>query len=138
VTGQLGGSLASGWHLDFTPRLKEGQWLANKRLPSAMMDLSDGLAADAARLAKASGCGLQIFPESVPRRSGVSLESAFCDGEDFELLFAVPEARVGEMEHEWRQAFPKLALSAIGNLTTAEEGLHPRELFTKGGYNHFQ
>ena len=138
VTGQLGGSLESGWHLDFTPRLRQGQWLATKRFPSAMMDLSDGLAADAARLARASGCGLQIFPESVPCRAGVSVESAFCDGEDFELLLAVPEERAGELEHEWKQAFPQLALSDIGKLTAADEGLQPRDFLTKGGYNHFQ
>src|SRR5690606_13135411 len=55
VTGRLGGSLASGRHLDFSPRLAEARWLADNLRPTAMMDLSDGLAKDLPRLAKASG-----------------------------------------------------------------------------------
>ena len=48
VTGRLGGSFTSGRHLDFTPLLREGAWLARAGgfRPTAMMDLSDGLAKD--------------------------------------------------------------------------------------------
>ena len=59
VTGMLGGSLA-GKHLDFTPRIKEADWLVRHWKPSAMMDLSDGLAKDLPRIAAASGCGFVI------------------------------------------------------------------------------
>ncbi|MCX6962678.1 MAG: thiamine-phosphate kinase [Verrucomicrobia bacterium] len=62
VTGQLGGSIA-GHHLNFTPRLQEGQWLAKNIHPSAMMDISDGLGTDLPRLARASGCGFEINPD---------------------------------------------------------------------------
>ncbi|MFM8459295.1 MAG: thiamine-phosphate kinase, partial [Chthoniobacterales bacterium] len=55
VTGTLGGSLRSGWHLRFCPRLREARWLAKNICPTAMMDLSDGLAADLPRLAAESG-----------------------------------------------------------------------------------
>ena len=54
VTGELGGSFESGRHLRPEPRLAEGQWLAQQEAVTAMMDLSDGLAADAPKLAKAS------------------------------------------------------------------------------------
>ncbi len=61
VTGTLGGSLA-GRHLDFVPRVAEGRWLSAHGYVRAMMDLSDGLAADLPRLAAASKCGFQIDP----------------------------------------------------------------------------
>ena len=46
--------------LDFTPRLVETDWLVGHFKPTAMMDLSDGLAKDLPRLAVASGCGCKI------------------------------------------------------------------------------
>ena len=56
VTGRLGGSI-HGKHLTFAPRLAEAAWLAARLRPTAMMDLSDGLAKDLPRLAAMSGCG---------------------------------------------------------------------------------
>ena len=49
VTGELGGSIA-GHHLEFAPRLAEARWLAEHFLPSAMIDISDGLAGDLGHL----------------------------------------------------------------------------------------
>jgi thiamine-monophosphate kinase len=94
VTGALGGSLASGRHLRPEPRLAEGQWLAQRPFVHALMDLSDGLAGDARRLARASGCGEVLLPGNVPVHGDVdprsdSVHAACCDGEDFELLLAV-------------------------------------------------
>ena len=72
VTGTLGGSLA-GKHLNFTPRLAESEWLVAHFKPTAMMDLSDGLAKDLPRLAAASGCGVKLerdqlrSPPAAPR-----------------------------------------------------------------------
>src|SRR5258708_6572336 len=92
VTGQLGGSLASGHHLNFHPRLSEARWLSKNFDIHAMMDLSDGLGADLPRLALASGVGFQIDREMLPRAAGVSEEQALRDGEDYELLFSLPVA----------------------------------------------
>jgi thiamine-monophosphate kinase len=94
VTGPLGGSLASGRHLRPEPRLAEGQWLAGRPMTRAMMDLSDGLAGDAPKLADASGCGCLLLPAQVPVHDDVAMISdgvraAMCDGEDFELLAAI-------------------------------------------------
>jgi thiamine-monophosphate kinase len=101
VTGKLGGSLR-GHHLTFRPRVDEARWLA-RRLGDAlhaMMDLSDGLAADAPRMAAASGCGLVFEAEAIEEvvsdaavaaasEDGRSaIRHALEDGEDFELLFA--------------------------------------------------
>lgn len=133
VTGVLGGSLRSGWHLRFRPRLREARWLASIG-PSAMMDLSDGLAADLPRLAAESGTGFIVHPALVPRRRGVSLRAALSDGEDFELLLAVPPSKTPRLENAWRMHFPELPLTRIGHL--AKRGI-AQGLGAARGYDHF-
>lgn len=86
VTGALGGSLKSGRHLDVIPRVHTAQWLCRNAPPTSMMDISDGIAMDAARLAIASNVSLHISANSLPINVGYSLENALHDGEDFELL----------------------------------------------------
>lgn len=96
VTGRIGGSLASGRHLSFEPRVREGWWLAGTLGPTlhAMIDLSDGLGRDAARIAEASGARLEIGEAAVPMHAGYG-PSNLGDGEDYELLFtAAPGADV--------------------------------------------
>ena len=97
VTGPLGGSLQSGRHLAFRPRLSEAEALARLRVPHAMMDLSDGLSRDLPRLCRASGVGARIEAARVPVHPDAQaqgdgarspLERALDDGEDFELLVA--------------------------------------------------
>jgi thiamine-monophosphate kinase len=53
VTGPLGGSIR-GKHLDFTPRVREALRLAESADLHAMIDVSDGLAADVGRLCEES------------------------------------------------------------------------------------
>jgi thiamine-monophosphate kinase len=138
VTGRLGGSLASGWHLDFKPRLQEGRWLARSGHVRAMMDISDGLASDLPRLAKASGCGAELHLDSVPRHRGRSLLQACCDGEDFELLMAVVPEDADMLLNSWQDTFPKLPLTQVGRLMPKRAGLRPAGLFKMHGYDHFQ
>jgi thiamine-monophosphate kinase len=129
VTGRLGGSIA-GKHLGFTPRLAEAAWLVRHLRPSAMMDLSDGLAMDLPRLAAASGCGFQLG--EVPATRGCSQASAIGDGEDYELLLTVPPRRWKSAAAAWTAAFPKLPLTVIGRLTPP--GAAPR---LAGGWDPF-
>lgn len=113
VTGELGGSFPSEHHLRFTPRVKEVEWLLKKARPTALMDLSDGLARDLPRLAHASQVGYTIQPDSLPVRESFTIENALQDGEDYELLFTLPPhlkksileapfpvTRIGEMTEE--------------------------------------
>lgn len=117
VTGEFGNSLTSGHHLNFTPRLREGRLLARKHFATAMLDVSDGLLLDAVRLACASQVDLVMNPGKVPLRAGAVRETAFSDGEDYELLFTVPQDRCGELERDWPSDFAPL--HCIG---TAEQG----------------
>lgn len=87
VTGKLGGSFPSNRHLTFTPRVKEGNLLRASGLVTAMMDLSDGLASDLPRLAKASGLSFYLNLEKLPCHEGCTHLQALKDGEDYELLF---------------------------------------------------
>ncbi len=111
VTGKLGGSLR-GHHMSFRPRVNEAQGLA-RRLGDAlhaMMDLSDGLATDAPRMAAASGCGFVLDTEAIETvvsdaaRAAASedgrsaLRHALADGEDFELLFAAEPAAMASLK----------------------------------------
>ncbi|MBI4354611.1 MAG: thiamine-phosphate kinase [Candidatus Omnitrophica bacterium] len=91
VTGRLGGSLVSGRHARFTPRLAETQCLIRHLPIHAMIDLSDGLASDLWQIARASQVTLRVDDARIPvSQAGKTVTHALMDGEDFELLFAVP------------------------------------------------
>ena len=93
VTGRLGGSLASGRHLTFPPRLAEAAALCAAAEVHAMLDLSDGLLADCGRLCEASGVAATLFADALPLHpDAAGLAAGLTDGEDFELLLALPEA----------------------------------------------
>ena len=99
VSGPLGGSIL-GRHLSFTPRIDAARRLAEGGAVTAMLDLSDGLSRDLAHLCRESNVGAVIDASAVPvhddartlsRQDGrPPLDHALHDGEDYELLAAVP------------------------------------------------
>ena len=89
VTGQVGGSFESGWHLRFEPRLEIGAWAA-KTKAHAMMDLSDGLGRDAHRISLASGVRIELDAPRLPISHRCNdWHAAVSEGEDYELLIAL-------------------------------------------------
>ena len=100
TTGALGGSIL-GKHLDFLPRIPEALEIHRLAPIHAMMDISDGLARDLHQICRASRCGAVIHGPSVPLTNAAKklaletgkspLDHALGDGEDFELLIAMPE-----------------------------------------------
>jgi thiamine-monophosphate kinase len=126
VTGPLGGSIL-GKHLDFTPRVHEALRLHETASLHAMIDLSDGLAADVGKLCAESRCGAVLHADAIPisddaRRMNDDrppLEHALGDGEDFELVFAVAPADAHRLVAE--QPVPGITLVQIG--TCIESGL---------------
>jgi thiamine-monophosphate kinase len=152
VTGELGGSLASGRHLEVEPRLEEGRWLAAQGGVHAMIDVSDGLAGDLQHVLRASGVGAELLGRAIPIRRAAriaakaggrpALAAALGDGEDFELLFTVAAPRAVSLLDAWKERFPAVRLTCIGKVL-AEPGLvlrdegHARRI-TAHGYVHFQ
>ncbi len=113
-------------HLYPTIRLKLGAWLAKHRVASAMMDISDGLSTDLARLCTASRVGAQIRSESIPRVALPAtlakhlkrlkldpLKMALHGGDDYELLFTVPPRKIKKLS----KAPGFSQLTAIGVVT---------------------
>jgi thiamine-monophosphate kinase len=113
-------------HLYPRIRVELGCWLARHRIASAMMDISDGLSTDLARLAEASGVGARVrthlipaapVPDAVsrllPNRMLDPLQMAMHGGDDYELLFTVPRRKAKRL-----RAAPGFAgLRCIGEVT---------------------
>lgn len=138
VTGALGGSIY-GRHLNFTPRIKEANYLTANYKVNSMIDISDGLCLDLYRLAKASSVGAVIYEELIPVSLDAKSQSeALYMGEDFELLFTMPEYEARRLLKTRRKLF-----KAIGEIRdkkydlkiitkkNKEKPLEPR------GYQHF-
>jgi thiamine-monophosphate kinase len=136
VTGPCGGSIL-GHHLDFTPRVREALALHAAADLHALIDVSDGLAADLNHVLAESGCGAVLIADAIPiapaavevsRTSGKPpLRHALGDGEDFELVFAVSGADGERLLRE--QPVPGVTLVKIGECV--ERGLWIEENGTR-------
>jgi len=153
VTGRLGGAglalaglragvrLAPALRRRFarpTPRIAAGRWLA-RRGGRAMIDISDGLAGDAGHLAAASGVGIEIELERIPRWPGVTPLAAARSGEEYELLVALPRSFGAAGARAFRRA-TGLPLTRIGRcasgrgLRLTDDG---RSIVAPRGFDHF-
>ncbi len=136
VTGVLGGSLRSGHHFRFAPRLAEGRWLARQREVRAMMDISDGLAKDLHALTP-RGAAPAIDAAALPRRRGADVHAALTDGEDYELVFALARsADLAALARRWRRAFPRTRLTRIGFFAAA--GKFPARAINLADYRGYE
>ncbi len=145
VTGRLGGAaLALAAYQSGTrpggalgrrysrpePRIAAGRWLAEHGA-TAMIDISDGLAADAGHLAAASAVGLEIVLERLPCWEGVAPLAAAASGEEFELLVTLPAAFSARPEFE----LTRIGECVRGGGVRLLEGNTPVAL--PAGYDHF-
>ncbi|RDD63786.1 thiamine-phosphate kinase [Ferruginivarius sediminum] len=88
------------------PRMALGRELLERGLASAAIDVSDGLAADLGHICASSGVGAEIDAVDVPLSAAVQrlvesdagcLVTALTGGDDYELMFTVPERLAGEV-----------------------------------------
>ena len=135
-------------HLYPEPRIALGQWLAEKRLATAMMDLSDGLSSDLPRLCAASGVGARLEAAKIPvartsnrnrKDRALVLQLALHGGDDYELLFAVPRKRTNALPRSFRG----LRLTPIGIVTSDKKIVLVNESgreqpFEPGGWDPFR
>ncbi|MCI7644353.1 MAG: thiamine-phosphate kinase [Lentisphaeria bacterium] len=139
ISGELGNSLASNHHLNFTPQLAEGRFLVTNHYTRCMMDISDGLLLDAARLGRASGVQIELDLSTLPQRIGTTLQGALSDGEDYGLLFTVVPELWQKLTREWPFSTP---LTAIGQMRDGVAGsvldTLNNDLLNRGkkGYEH--
>ncbi len=176
VTGDLGGAFAGLQILerekavhqqnpDVQPDLQDHEYAVGRQLrpepradiidlfrtklliPSAMLDLSDGLASDLQHICKASDCGAALYQEKLPvdPRTNETLKlfdhpktsAALYGGEDYELLFTIPQP-----EYDKLAEFPDVRV--IGHILPPENGI--QLLFADGqmaplerlGWAHFK
>ncbi len=153
VTGLLGGSLNQK-HYSFEPRLKEGKWLVSQKTISSMTDITDGLAKDIFNIlphstnAHIDTTNIPISPDAIncaKASKKTPLEHAFCDGEDYELLFTLSSTEFpSKFKKMWLNEFG-YAVHQIGTIHTSDNGdrqiidsqtLQPLNI--KQGYEHFR
>ena len=157
VTGELGGSATAVRQMERAkanprdyrrhfypePRIEVGRILREKKLATAMIDMSDGLSTDLSHICEESGVGAEIDAAAIPRaRVGkpereVDLDFALHGGEDYELLFT---ARAGVTIPT---QIAGVTLTEIGRITRKKtmtlrspEG-QPRRLKARG-WEHFR
>lgn len=104
-------------------------------VPTAMMDVSDGLSSEMLHICKQSGVGCRIYEEKVPidhvtRNMAEELNiapivAALNGGEDYELLFTIDQK-----DYQKFQSMPGPNIYAIGYITDADKG---KRLITTGG-----
>ncbi len=142
ATGHFGNSYESEHHLLFTPRLKEGAFLAGS-FTTAMMDVSDGLMLDLTRMARSAGVGVRLRLDDISRRDGCAVERALTDGEDYELIFSVARDKSSKLEADW--PFPDTRLTRIGEIVTDHPGVVTDQTdvdlalrFPHAGFDHFR
>ncbi len=139
IASQSGGAEYSGRFYPW-PRIEVGQWLRQRGLASAMIDLSDGLSTDLEHICEESDVGAVVEGALVPRAlmgkgKEVPLDMALHGGEDYELLFTssgkIP-AKVG-----------RVAITRIGRITGDSRmrliGIDGKARRLKaGGWEHFK
>jgi thiamine-monophosphate kinase len=105
-------------------------------IPTAMMDISDGLSSEILHICKQSGVGCRLYEEKIPisdemRNAAYKFEidptaCALSGGEDYELLFTLAQS-------EYDKLVLNEQISVIGYMTEAAEG---KKIITKGGNLH--
>ena len=145
VTGPLGGSIR-GRHMRPDPRIAEGLELRRKRLATACIDISDGLATDLYRLCDASRSGAILESWRVPihrdarKLEGDPLRHALFDGEDYELLFAVPAEKASRVEARGvaGRRVHRIGRLVHGNARVVVQYGHGFEILPNEGWTHFR
>ncbi|HEY0677097.1 MAG TPA: thiamine-phosphate kinase [Chitinophagaceae bacterium] len=109
---------------------------ASNIMPTAMMDISDGLSSEILHICEQSNLGCRVYEEKLPideatRKAAFKFEMdptacALSGGEDYELLFTLPQS-------EYEKLVLNEQISVIGYMTEAEEG---SKVITKGGSVH--
>lgn len=138
-------------HLSPQPRVREGRFIAAHHLATAMIDISDGLVSDLNHILEESRRGAEIWIEKLPLSPQVMkyshiyrknyIDLALAGGEDYELLFTVPQERLKKFSRLSRQV--SLPVTMIGKITGEKGKIHLIKndgepyLLRREGFRHF-
>lgn len=135
-----------------TPRVNEGLFLANEPAVHAMTDISDGIASDLVHILKASGVSANIHLDALPVSGQLNyvaeeqgwnkVELAVGGGEDYELLFTVPQTEFESVSRKFYSKFG-IPIRQIGYIVDGNPEIqwfnkNKKAVFSKIGFNHFQ
>jgi len=140
VTGPLGRSFETDKHLSFMPRIAESQFLVKHFGPSAMIDISDGLASDLGHIVESSHGGACLYEERIPKTPGATLKEALTDGEDFELLFTLSNEqgqRLLKLKNKKFRFYPIGEIVAQKEKITLMDSQGRKRNVTMKGFEHF-
>lgn len=146
-----------GPHLYPQIRVSLGAWLATRRTASAMIDISDGLSTDLARLCAASGVGARIWADRIPcvemptgktgraaskllaKTKSSPLQMALHGGDDYELLFSVPRRNVRRLRRApgFAEIVPIGEIERGGQIRLVDEDGRLKRL-RPGGWDPFE
>lgn len=165
VTGRLGGAAAAVLALQAAleptpaarrrferplPRWREARWLAERSIPTSLIDLSDGLAGDARHVARASEVGLRLRIDALPlddglegwSDTGAARRIAAGGGEDYELLFTAPSGHVERVRTAFERTFD-VELTRVGDVVPGsgvawiDRAGEPVDPPAPAGFDHF-
>lgn len=104
---------------------KEGEWLGKQKAVHSMMDLSDGVYVDLARMMEASGLGAEVLMKQIPMskyfiefsqsRGWNAAEQAVVSGEEYCLLLTVDSSKFEELNDAFIKEF-SYPLNEIGKV----------------------
>jgi thiamine-monophosphate kinase len=130
-------SKAERKHFYPEPCLAVSRFLRERKLATAMIDVSDGLSTDLAHICEQSGVGAVVNQLLLPLGSGTEMYDALHGGEDYELLFTAKQsaqvpveiAGVTVTEIGWVTAGKKLMVTDLRG---------PTKKLEIGGWEHFK
>jgi len=138
-------------HCNPTPRVAEGRLIAENRIASAMIDISDGIISDLGHICEQSKVGAKIWLDKLPTSEAFQKHSheftdrpmdlALGGGEDYELLFTVDRGNV-DLLNRMKNRF-KTKVTHIGEVVEPIEGIAvldncgKRYVVGKKGFDHF-
>ena len=119
------------------PRVDVVEWLQeNNIMPTAMIDISDGLSSELIHICRKSDVGCVLYEAKIPiseeaKEMGMqfnipTITCALSGGEDYELLFTVSQ-------EDYEKVKRSVNISVIGYITSIEEGMN---MVTPSGKSH--
>lgn len=148
--GEVAYALKENRFIKKTPRLEEIKYLRRKIKINAVIDISDGLSSDLARVSEESRVGAIVFEDKLPVAPILKkidrkkrLDMILNGGEDFELLFTTPKSNLEDIVTAFKNRF-NIPVTVIGEIMPQRYGLRimggdgKKKILKPEGYEHFR